>query len=259
MKGRHPTRADLDEAVPNRPAVLYHTSLHACVLNTAALKEAGFEEGQPDPAGGAFGRDRQGQARRRGVRRPDVRAVRAQPPARPHPHGRRPARHSRRERGTVLRRARRDLGLRCGYAPQDARRLRRGGRGRGPPAADLRAGRPRGGGLAGGVRPAGPPLRPAGRRGREDLVRRRDEQPDRGDPRHLPGPAVRLGHLVLRPRRADRDGPRSRCAGIPGLHPLAGRPGDRDRPRRLRHGPGRAPRATPAGTASSTAARCTRR
>jgi predicted amidohydrolase YtcJ len=59
-EGRHPTRADLDEAVPDRPAVLYHTSLHACVLNTAALREAGFEDGQPDPPGGAFGRDSQG-------------------------------------------------------------------------------------------------------------------------------------------------------------------------------------------------------
>jgi predicted amidohydrolase YtcJ len=59
-EGRHPTRADLDEAVPDRPAVLYHASLHACVLNTAALREAGFEDRQPDPPGGAFGRDRQG-------------------------------------------------------------------------------------------------------------------------------------------------------------------------------------------------------
>ena len=59
-EGRHPTRADLDEAVPDRPAVLYHTSLHACVLNTAALREAGFSDGQPDPPGGAFGRDSQG-------------------------------------------------------------------------------------------------------------------------------------------------------------------------------------------------------
>ena len=33
-EGRHPTRADLDQAVPHRPAVLYHTSLHACVLNS---------------------------------------------------------------------------------------------------------------------------------------------------------------------------------------------------------------------------------
>jgi predicted amidohydrolase YtcJ len=59
-EGRHPTRADLDQAVPNRAAVVYHTSLHACVLNTAALREAGFADRQPDPPGGAFGRDREG-------------------------------------------------------------------------------------------------------------------------------------------------------------------------------------------------------
>jgi predicted amidohydrolase YtcJ len=59
-EGRHPTRADLDQAVPHRPAVLYHTSLHACVLNSAALAEAGFSDGQPDPPGGAFGRDSEG-------------------------------------------------------------------------------------------------------------------------------------------------------------------------------------------------------
>jgi predicted amidohydrolase YtcJ len=57
---RHPTRADLDQAVPGRPAVLYHTSLHAAVLNSAALAEAGFADGQPDPPGGAFGRDSEG-------------------------------------------------------------------------------------------------------------------------------------------------------------------------------------------------------
>src|SRR6201996_7099064 len=59
-EGRHPTRADLDAAVPDRPAVVYHTSLHACVLNTAALRAAGFADQQPDPPGGAFGRDDQG-------------------------------------------------------------------------------------------------------------------------------------------------------------------------------------------------------
>jgi predicted amidohydrolase YtcJ len=57
---RHPTRAELDAAVPDRPAVVYHTSLHACVLNSAALREAGFTDGQPDPPDGAFGRDDQG-------------------------------------------------------------------------------------------------------------------------------------------------------------------------------------------------------
>jgi hypothetical protein len=57
---RHPSRADLDAAVPDRPVVIYHTSLHACVLNSAALREAGFADGQPDPPDGAFGRDDQG-------------------------------------------------------------------------------------------------------------------------------------------------------------------------------------------------------
>ena len=57
---RHPTRADLDAVVPDRPAVIYHTSLHVCVLNSAALREAGFADGQPDPPDGAFGRDGQG-------------------------------------------------------------------------------------------------------------------------------------------------------------------------------------------------------
>ncbi len=111
-----------------------------------------------------------GPARWRGVRGPDVRAVRAQPPSRHHPHGRRPARRSRRERRPLPGAARRDLGLRCGHAPRHPRRLRRGGRRRRPAAADLRAGRPRRGGLARRVRPARPPLGQAGRRGREDLV-----------------------------------------------------------------------------------------
>jgi predicted amidohydrolase YtcJ len=59
-EGRHPTRADLDAAVPGRPAILFHTSLHACVLNTPALREAGFGDRQPDPPGGRFGRDQEG-------------------------------------------------------------------------------------------------------------------------------------------------------------------------------------------------------
>jgi predicted amidohydrolase YtcJ len=59
-EGRHPTRDDLDAAVPGRPAILFHTSLHACVLNTPALREAGFGDRQPDPQDGRFGRDREG-------------------------------------------------------------------------------------------------------------------------------------------------------------------------------------------------------
>src|SRR6516162_5050366 len=59
-EGRHPTRAELDAAVPGRPAILFHTSLHACVLNTPALREAGFDDREPDPPAGRFGRDREG-------------------------------------------------------------------------------------------------------------------------------------------------------------------------------------------------------
>ena len=60
VEQRHPARADLDAAVPDRPAVVYHTSLHACVLNSAALREAGFVDGQPDPPDGVIGRDGEG-------------------------------------------------------------------------------------------------------------------------------------------------------------------------------------------------------
>ena len=55
-EGRHPTRADLDAAVPDRPAILYHTSLHACVLNTAALREdQASATGSPTPPAAASG------------------------------------------------------------------------------------------------------------------------------------------------------------------------------------------------------------
>ena len=37
-EGRGPTRQELDAAVPDRPGVLYHTSLHACVLNSPAAR-----------------------------------------------------------------------------------------------------------------------------------------------------------------------------------------------------------------------------
>jgi predicted amidohydrolase YtcJ len=39
---RHPTRRDLDGAAPDHPVVLSHRSLHACVLNSRALKLAGI-------------------------------------------------------------------------------------------------------------------------------------------------------------------------------------------------------------------------
>lgn len=43
--GRHPDRADLDAAVPDRPVRLQHRSLHLDVLNTAALRALGLMDG----------------------------------------------------------------------------------------------------------------------------------------------------------------------------------------------------------------------
>lgn len=58
---RHPTRAELDEAVPDRPAFLVHFSHHQGVANSAALAAAGIGRATPDPPGGEIGRDRDGE------------------------------------------------------------------------------------------------------------------------------------------------------------------------------------------------------
>jgi predicted amidohydrolase YtcJ len=58
---RHPTRFELDEAVPDRPALLLHFSHHQGVGNSRALAAAGITRGTPDPPGGEIGRDRSGE------------------------------------------------------------------------------------------------------------------------------------------------------------------------------------------------------
>jgi predicted amidohydrolase YtcJ len=58
LEGRRcPTRADLDEAVPDHPVILSHRSLHACVLNSKALELAGIGPETPEPPGGRIERD----------------------------------------------------------------------------------------------------------------------------------------------------------------------------------------------------------
>ena len=59
--GLHPTRGDLDAAVPDRPALLMHFSHHQCVANSRALAEAGITRGTPDPPGGQIARDKSGE------------------------------------------------------------------------------------------------------------------------------------------------------------------------------------------------------
>jgi predicted amidohydrolase YtcJ len=58
---RHPTRHDLDAAVPDRPALLMHFSHHQAVVNSRALADAGITRGTPDPPGGEIARDRAGE------------------------------------------------------------------------------------------------------------------------------------------------------------------------------------------------------
>lgn len=58
--GRHVTRDELDALSTERPILLRHVSGHASVANTAALIAANVAEREPDPPGGAFGRDASG-------------------------------------------------------------------------------------------------------------------------------------------------------------------------------------------------------
>jgi predicted amidohydrolase YtcJ len=54
---RQPDRRELDAALPDRPAVLRHFSLHAALVNGTALAAAGIDRGTPDPSGGRIVRD----------------------------------------------------------------------------------------------------------------------------------------------------------------------------------------------------------
>jgi predicted amidohydrolase YtcJ len=58
---RHPTRQELDEAVPDRPLLLLHFTHHQGVANSPALAAAGITRATPDPPGGAIDRDRSGE------------------------------------------------------------------------------------------------------------------------------------------------------------------------------------------------------
>ncbi len=55
--GRGVTRADLDEAVPDHPAIVRHRGGHTGVVNSRAFALAGINETSPDPLGGKFYRE----------------------------------------------------------------------------------------------------------------------------------------------------------------------------------------------------------
>ena len=58
--GRHPTRADLDQASTRHPIYLSHSSGHIGVANSFVLTASGITRDTPDPPGGAFDREDDG-------------------------------------------------------------------------------------------------------------------------------------------------------------------------------------------------------
>jgi predicted amidohydrolase YtcJ len=59
--GRPLTRADLDAAVPRHPVRVSHRGGHTAVYNSLAFRLAEISRDTPDPEGGKFGRDAQGE------------------------------------------------------------------------------------------------------------------------------------------------------------------------------------------------------
>jgi len=59
--GRHPTRWDLDKASTEHPIRISHSSGHVSVANSFALSAAKVTKETPDPPGGAFDRDKNGE------------------------------------------------------------------------------------------------------------------------------------------------------------------------------------------------------
>lgn len=57
---RTPTREDLDKVSTTQPVYVLRSDVHSAVVNTRALEIAGITRDTPDPKGGAFGRDAEG-------------------------------------------------------------------------------------------------------------------------------------------------------------------------------------------------------
>jgi predicted amidohydrolase YtcJ len=59
--GRHPTRWDLDKASTENPIIIGHSSGHVSAVNSLALQMARISRATPDPPGGGFDRDADGE------------------------------------------------------------------------------------------------------------------------------------------------------------------------------------------------------
>ncbi|MBD1221278.1 amidohydrolase [Virgibacillus halodenitrificans] len=60
-EGRAPTRKELDEVAPNNPVILKRTCNHVAVVNTKALELSDINEKTPNPQGGEFIKDSNGE------------------------------------------------------------------------------------------------------------------------------------------------------------------------------------------------------
>lgn len=58
---RNPTRADLDEAVPDNPTVITRAGGHSAVMNSLALQLGGVTRSTPNPEGGVIEKDASGE------------------------------------------------------------------------------------------------------------------------------------------------------------------------------------------------------
>jgi predicted amidohydrolase YtcJ len=58
---RGPTLQELDELFPDRPAIIVHLSGHAAFANSRALEAAGVTKATPNPQGGEFEKDKNGE------------------------------------------------------------------------------------------------------------------------------------------------------------------------------------------------------
>ncbi|MEW6264132.1 MAG: amidohydrolase [Thermodesulfobacteriota bacterium] len=56
-ENRYPTRWDLDQVSPDHPVILWHTSFHACVLNSKGLAALGITRSSRSPDGGLIEKD----------------------------------------------------------------------------------------------------------------------------------------------------------------------------------------------------------
>lgn len=58
--GAYPDIDVLDHLLPDRPLLMRHTSGHACIVNSVALRAAGLDRGDVEVSGGVVGRDGDG-------------------------------------------------------------------------------------------------------------------------------------------------------------------------------------------------------